>query len=324
MRPIRQLCVALVGALLLGTSAAGATGEVSSKPAVQLRAQPAVSGETITLGDVFDGTGEQAHVPVAASPPPGQSLLIDTKSLAALLSAHGLAWAAGAATVRVERLSREVRADEIARAIGASLSRETGRSLDVRPLHSALVLQAPATSAGALDVEIVSLDNATGRFEATVRIAGGSGTRITGVADEVMNVPVLARPFQRGETIKEADLTWINLRIGTMSRSLITDAKALVGLAAKRPLRSGQPIQASDIEHPIIVAKGALVTIAYEVPGLSLTDSGRALEQGAIGDTISVLNPSSHRTLFAIVVSSDRVRLEPSSHAATALNIAAR
>jgi flagella basal body P-ring formation protein FlgA len=301
-----------------------AAGEVISTQAVQLRAQPAVSGETITLGDLFDGTREHAQVPVAASPPLGQSLLIDAKSLAALLSTHGLEWAPAPATVRVERLSREVRADEIARAIGASLSQQTGRSLDVRPLHSALVLQAPATSTGEPAVEILSFDNATGRFEVNVRVAGASGARVTGLADEVMSVPVLARPFQRGETIKEADLAWINLRIGTMSRSLITDAKALVGLAAKRPLRSGQPIQASDIEHPIIVAKGALVTIAYEVPGLSLTDSGRALEQGAIGDTISVLNPSSHRTLFAIVVSSDRVRLEPSSHAATSLNIAAR
>ncbi|MFO1187061.1 MAG: hypothetical protein U1E87_06165 [Alphaproteobacteria bacterium] len=37
------------------------------------------------------------------------------------------------------------------------------------------------------------------------------------------------------------------------------------------------------------------MTISYEVPGLSLTDQGRALEPGAIGDTISVLNPGSHK-----------------------------
>jgi flagella basal body P-ring formation protein FlgA len=87
-------------------------------------------------------------------------------------------------------------------------------------------------------------------------------------------------------------------------------------------LRSGQPLQSSDIERPIVIAKGALVTITYEVPGLSLSDQGRALEPGAIGDTISVLNPGSHKTLLATVVSPDRVRLEPGDR--SSLNIAAR
>jgi flagella basal body P-ring formation protein FlgA len=323
MHVARLACLAVLCAAVSAAVPHAAVADVAGRAIVRLRAEPAVAGATITIGDLFDGAGAAAATTVLPSPPLGESLLIGARSLEALLAKNGLEWpdAGAAQTVRIVRLARDIRGDEIAKAITTRLSHDTGRSLDIRPLASGLVLHASAASAGAPEAEILSFDNATGRFDATVRVAGAPPLRITGIADEVLSVPVLARPYQRGETIAEADLAWQNLRIASLGRSVITDAKNLVGLAAKRPLRSGQPLQSSDIERPVVVAKGALVTITYEVPGLSLSDQGRALEPGAIGDTISVLNPGSHRTLLATVVSAGRVRLVPGDR--SLLNVAA-
>jgi len=316
--------LALAALCAVQFAATPAVGDVAGRTLVRLRAEPAVAGATITIGDLFDGAGAAASTSVLPAPPLGESLLIDARSLATLLSRNGLDWSdAGAvATVRVVRLSRDIRTEEISKAIAARLSSDTGRSLDIRLLPLSLVLHAPVASSGPVEVEILSFDAASGRFDANVRVPGAAPLHIAGIADEVMSVPVLARPYQRGEVVADADLAWQNLRITSLSRSIITDAKQLVGLAAKRPLRSGQPLQSSDIERPVVIAKGALVTITYEVPGLSLSDQGRALEPGAVGDTISVLNPGSHKTLLATVVSPDRVRLEPGDR--SLLNIAAR
>lgn len=311
---------ALCAGFFLGTFPVLAA-ETTARTEVSLRAAPATAGETITLGEIFDGAGRAGTVQVTTAPRPGRSILIDAKSLGALLAANNLSWpdASRYTAVRVERLSRDITPGQISEAVAAAIARQSGRAVEVRLAQSALVLHAPVTALGSTSVEIVAYDARSGSFDAIVRAPGGDDARVSGIAEEVMEIPVLARPVQRGEVITEADITTIRSRIMLLSRNTVTDVKQLAGLSAKRPLRSGQPLQLSDVEHPLIVAKGSLVTIVYEVPGLSLTNQGRALEAGAMGDTISVLNPESHRTLLATVVASDRVRLEPSGPARATL-----
>ncbi len=41
---------------------------------------------------------------------------------------------------------------------------------------------------------------------------------------------------------------------------------------------------------PDLVQRGDAVTLVYEVPGIVLTLRGKAMEGGALGDTISVVN----------------------------------
>ena len=65
---------------------------------------------------------------------------------------------------------------------------------------------------------------------------------------------------------------------------------AVVGLAARHPLRPDQPLRMADLMKPEIVARNDTVTIVYQAPGIVLTLSGQAQEAGALGDTIGVLN----------------------------------
>ena len=62
-----------------------------------------------------------------------------------------------------------------------------------------------------------------------------------------------------------------------------------------------------DLQRPEIVARGDIVTIVYEIPGMALSLRGRANEAGAQGDVVSVTNPQSKRTLQATVVAPGKV-----------------
>ena len=57
----------------------------------------------------------------------------------------------------------------------------------------------------------------------------------------------------------------------------------------------------TDLTKPELVARNENVTITYEVPGITLTMRGKALEAGAQGDVINVLNVQSKQTIQATV-----------------------
>ena len=76
-------------------------------------------------------------------------------------------------------------------------------------------------------------------------------------------------------------------------------------MSLKRQMAQGQPIRKSDIERPVIINKGALITLVYRSPGIILTAEGRALSDGGAGDVIRIINTQSNRTVQAKVVASN-------------------
>jgi flagella basal body P-ring formation protein FlgA len=58
---------------------------------------------------------------------------------------------------------------------------------------------------------------------------------------------------------------------------------------------------------PEIVQRNENVTIVYQVPGLMLAVRGKALEGGAEGDMIDVVNVQSNRTLRGTVIGPGQV-----------------
>lgn len=59
------------------------------------------------------------------------------------------------------------------------------------------------------------------------------------------------------------------------------------------------------------VRRGESVTLQYAAPGLSLSMRARALEDGAVGDSVRFLNTSSNRTVEAIVTGPGAARANP-------------
>jgi flagella basal body P-ring formation protein FlgA len=85
------------------------------------------------------------------------------------------------------------------------------------------------------------------------------------------------------------------------------DASSLAGQVARRALAAGTVVRQGDLAKPELVARGDVVTIVYEIPGMVLTLRGRANEAGAQGDMIAVTNPQSKKILQAQVIAPGKV-----------------
>jgi flagella basal body P-ring formation protein FlgA len=82
----RLLLAALgLGAALAAAPAAWSADLITLKPQV-------ISGRTITLGDLFDGTGTASNVVIGSGAPPGESAVLDANIVRQVASQHGLDW----------------------------------------------------------------------------------------------------------------------------------------------------------------------------------------------------------------------------------------
>jgi flagella basal body P-ring formation protein FlgA len=86
-----------------------------------------------------------------------------------------------------------------------------------------------------------------------------------------------------------------------------------VGLAARRPLRAGAVAAARDVAAPQLVKANEIVTLTYDNEGISLAMQAKALSGGAVGETISVQNVTSKKTVQAVVVGPGQAAVGPAA-----------
>lgn len=118
---------------------------------------------------------------------------------------------------------------------------------------------------------------------------------------------VPAHDIARGQLIGDADLVYLSVT-GTVLPGIETSMSDLEGMEARRVLRAGEAIRNDDVRRPILVARGATVTMTFDAPGITVTATGRAMTEGGYGETITVQNPVSYRQVSAVVTGPGQVR----------------
>ncbi len=285
-----------------------ATAAQSAAATPRLRAEAVVDAPVVTLGDVLDVSGPAAEAVLARAPAPGRRMVISVSHIFRVARASGLEWKPMRGLDRVvvrragQRIPRSVIETRIAEALKDLAPDENLRvSLQGRATEIVLPTGAPAT----IDIENISLDRARGRLTATVIAAADTAmarrVNIIGRVYAVVEVPVLRRTIRRGEVIQASDVKWTEMRATRVRQPAIADPADIVGLAARRMLRAGQPLRPGDLRTPVVVAKGANVTMTYRTKFMVLTVAGRALEDGGVGETIRVLNTQSNTVIDAVV-----------------------
>jgi len=232
---MKPLLVAFLAALAV-------CGPALAGQAVTLRADTADADGIVTLGDLFDGAGAAARVPVA---------------------------------------------------------RRTADSV----VLSAAAVQAAARRAG------LDWANAEGLKTIVVHAGAGSSSAAAGPARGNVEVLTYARDIAAGEVVGPTDIVWA--RAAAAPFDAPRDPDAVIGKAARRPLRAGASVAAHDIATPIVVKAGEMLNVTYEADGISLSLQGKALSAAGVGETLNVENPASKKIIQAVVAGPGEAAVGP-------------
>ncbi len=130
-------------------------------------------------------------------------------------------------------------------------------------------------------------------------------------ADAQLRVVVPAHDIMRGQTITDADLSY--QMVPNAQPGVVVSMNDLDGMEARRYLRAGETVRADDVRKPIVITKGSLITMTFEAPGVTLTVTGKAMSEGGIGESVTVVNPVSYRQIVCTVIGPGMVRADSTS-----------
>jgi flagella basal body P-ring formation protein FlgA len=298
MKP-RLLFLVILGFCVLLAAEAGAAGTASAVPA--MKAEATITGDTVRLGDLIDNAGPAAGIPVFHAPDLGASGTIQAHRVLEVARQNGIAHldTRGLQEVSIFRAARMIPLADLEAAVAEAAVRHLGLAsaadVSIRFDRDARAIQIEPGAVEAPRIVRFAHDAHTGRFEGIVEVPGSlslrrNPVRLTGSLVETAEIVVVARALGRGETLRESDILVERRPRAEIASDTVTKSSAVLGLAARRALRAGQTLRPADLMKPDLVGRNEIVTIVFEVPGITLTARGKSVDAGAEGYTVCLLN----------------------------------
>ena len=308
---MKHLTAALLVVLLAVGSAQASI--VSHNPKVT------VIDDVIRLGDLFSNAGDKADIVVGHAPQFGRRAIFDANWLYEVARAHKLGWRPRSRFDRVivKRASQTIGAQAIEGELVAALAGYgLGDGAELELDNSNLKLVISPNVAPSLAVSELRYDKRSNRFSGLIEAPADNPTAsapVSGRIFRVIDIPVLARRINKGEVINNGDIAWVRVRANSVARDTITSADLLVGMAPRRGLTVDKPVHMGEVQPPVVVKKGNLVTMLLRTDIMTLTAQGRAIDNGARGDTIRVMNTQTAMVVEGRVAGPDTIIITPFS-----------
>lgn len=159
-------------------------------------------------------------------------------------------------------------------------------------------------------LEDFSFDPRSGIFSARLITQGEESLGFRGQA--LVTVPALV-PRERvpaGHILTAQDLREVLVAQTSIPAASLRKAEDLLGKETRRILLKDRPVPSGSVSEPRVVKRGDEVTISLKKGGLSLTATGKALQDGAVGETIRIINLGSHKPLTATIAGQGHVLVE--------------
>ena len=286
--------------------------------AASLRTMTTLHGPRVLLSDLFDDAGPEAARVLGPGPAPGGRIVVESPQLAAIARQFGVDWKPASSADRAvldwpgRPLPRATVMAALREALAASGVDGQSCQIDLEGFAPPVV---PYDGAPRPLVSQLDYDRGSGRFSAVLSVTGDGmppiNTRLTGRVDEMVDLPVATARLPAGTVLRPEDVHLAQVVARDANRAVAHDPAEIVGLQLRRQLVPGQAFTLADLARPALVRRGADVLMELTAPGITLTAQGQALEGGAAGERIRVLNPVSHAILEAEVIGPDRVRVAP-------------
>lgn len=300
------------------------SGSIADSLAATLQGNVVVRGDTIALGDIFLDAGKHADRVILQAPEPGRKLVLNANWLYRAARAYGVQWRPLSALdqVVVERSSHLISAEQIRDVLAAGVRGDLGGEgkFEIDLDNRLLQMYLPGEILPEIKIQTLQLDRQTQRFSAIVVGAETTGHPIrvtaTGRYYRLVEVPVLVRRVNGSDVIDETDVRIMTMRADRLDMDAIRDGADIVGMSPMRTLSAGRPVRQGEIRHPVLVAKGSIVTMTYRTDRMVLTAQGKALQDGSKGDTVRIQNAKTHKTIDAMVTGHGTVTVAPRGNVA--------
>jgi len=300
--------------VLTGAAQAAEPGAPALKPAAT------VMGEIVRIGDLVENAGAVADIAIFRAPDLGETGSVPVARVLDAVRGHHLVGldTRGLAEVAVTRAARAITARDvearILRALAGKYGLPDSESLAIAFDNDVRTIEVEPTATGELSVVRLAFEPRVMRFDVTFELPGSAVARrlplhFTGAVTETFEAVVPLREIAQGQLLKAADLAIERRPKAEVTATTLTTLVQAEGFAARHTLRAGGVIRQTDVAKPELVGRNENVTIVYEVPGILLTMAGKALDPGGLGDSISVTNPQSKRTIQATVIGPGRVKV---------------
>ncbi|MFP4312704.1 MAG: flagellar basal body P-ring formation chaperone FlgA [Alphaproteobacteria bacterium] len=285
--------------------------------AVELRNNNVIEGSVITLGDIFYNLPANEDKVLGPAPRPGAELVLDARTLLRVARALDLPWRPvdSSEFIVLERAATLITADEIENElIDAIKTSGYHGDFELSLPHNTTEIILPQDQPGTFEISDLDINSENDFFSAIIYAPNADNPlqtmRVSGKMHQVVNVPVLKDTLRNGHLIRARDIGYQKMRAKTLNHDVILSADELIGMTPRRMIFTDKPIKMSEIEAPQIVQRGQNITMIFKNGSMELTAMGKALENGAKGDLIRVVNASSSRTVSALVTAEKEVRIQ--------------
>ncbi len=278
--------------------------------AANLKPAALITESVFTVGDIFSGLSQETAAKVLGpAPQPGQDIVLNARTLMRIASALELPWQPGSSMdqIVIRRAATLVTSDKIEEAVRNGL-KDKGIESDYELVFVSMPnpqIVLPHSEAAEAELTAINYDAGHGRFEATLTAPSRQNPlaelTVTGKVEQLTQVPVLKKALSSGTVINAYDIAWIDMKSSELQHDIVLNADDLTGLTPRRMLEAGKPVRGNELERPQLVTRGDTITITYHSGPMVLTAQGKAMQSGAKGDMIRVVNASSNQTIDAFV-----------------------
>jgi flagella basal body P-ring formation protein FlgA len=320
--PALLLTAELLTAHLLTThllTAVALAAGIADARAASLRSATMLHTPVVRLSDLFDDAGANANRVLGTAPGPGGSIVVEAPQLAAIARQFGVDWrpASGADRAVLERAGRLFPREDALKAVKAALV-GAGASADCAvEMPGFTPPMVPADAHPQVVATEIDYQADAARFTAVLSLTGDGmeplNLRVAGQVDDTIELPVAVARMTTGTVVRADDVRMARVHVAMVHSEVLHNQGDPVGQQLRHGIAAGQPFAVADMARPTLVQRGSNVQMQLQAPGLSLLAQGVAMDSGATGERIRVLNPSSRAVVEAEVIGPGRVQITPDS-----------
>ena len=289
---------------------------VKSATAADLRTLAVVKSDILRLGDIFENAGAKADKVIGRTPMPGEEMRINARTLMRIARAANLDWQAQSVLdeVVIRRDATVASKDMVESSIKeALLEKGIARDTDIEIHENLARFILPEGEPQTIELDDFRLNPSTNSFQASLFAPSVDrplkSYTVTGFVHETVEIPVLMSFVKEGDIISASDVKTLRLREDALPRGTLMHVSDLQGMAAAKSLKPNDPIRNIDIALPQLVERGSELTLIFDNEIMRLTAKGKALQNGARGEFVRVVNTESNKNLNGLVTGLNEVTI---------------